>query len=92
MAQTPFIVDERIKRIIAGAVAEVDPAQIAIVRTWTPAQRVRQAVAMIEAGERAAAYRLRQRQPNLSTIESLRQVRLNAQKVEEKFQTWRRKR
>ena len=81
---------ERIRRIIAGAIAEVDPAQIAILRTMTPAERVRQAVAMIEAGEHAAAHRLRQRQPELSMAEALREVRRNAQKIEEKFQSWRR--
>ncbi|MEZ4664853.1 MAG: hypothetical protein R2911_45565 [Caldilineaceae bacterium] len=40
---------------------------------------VRQAVkAMIEAGEHAAAYRLRQRQPALSMAEALRSARLRA--------------
>lgn len=34
--------DERIRHLIAGAVAEVDPRQIAIYRRLTPAQRIRQ--------------------------------------------------
>ena len=36
------VLDEKIRRMIAGAVAEVDPAQIAIYRQLTPAQRVAQ--------------------------------------------------
>lgn len=87
----PLIIDERIKRMIAGAVAEVDREQIAILRTLTPAERVRQAAAMIEAGENAAAYRLRQRQPHLTEAEALRAVRLRAHQNTERFQTWRRK-
>jgi hypothetical protein len=34
--------DEHTRRLIAGAVAEVDPRQIAIYRRLTPAQRIRQ--------------------------------------------------
>jgi len=60
---------------IAGAVAEVDPRQIAIFRRLTPAQRVEQAVSMMELAEQVAAYRLRQRHPELSEIEALRAVR-----------------
>lgn len=66
---------ERQKRQIAGAVAEVDPAQIEIIRRLTPAQRAQQALSMIRTAERAAAYRLRARQPNLSEGESLWYVR-----------------
>lgn len=61
---------------IAGAVAEVDPRQIAIVRRLTPAQRVEQAVSMIELAEQVAAYRLRQHHPELSELEALRTVRM----------------
>jgi len=63
---------------IAGAVAEVDPQQIAIFRRLTPAQRVQQAVSMIDLAEQVAAYRLRQRHPELSEIEALRTVRMRA--------------
>lgn len=66
---------ERQKRQIAGAVAEVDPAQIEIIRRLTPAQRAQQALSMIRAAERSAAYRLRARQPDLSEGESLWYVR-----------------
>lgn len=63
---------------IAGAVAEVDPQQIAIFRRLTPAQRVEQAASMIELAEQVAAYRLRQRHPELSELEALRTVRMRA--------------
>lgn len=63
------------QRLIAGAVAEVDPNQIAILRQLTPAQRFQQMQSMIELVEGVAAYRLRQRQPELSDSESLRIIR-----------------
>lgn len=64
------------QRAIAGAVAEIDLQQVAILRRLTPAQRVEQAASMIELAEQVAAYRLRQRQPELSEIEALRTVRM----------------
>jgi len=60
---------------IAGAVAEVDPQQMAIVRRLTPAQRFEQMQSMIDLVEGIAAYRLRQRQPELSEAEALRIIR-----------------
>lgn len=71
----PFVVDARIERIIAGAVAEIDPRQIAILRKLTPAQRFQQAVSMIHLAERVSAYRLRLREPELSEDDALRIVR-----------------
>jgi hypothetical protein len=71
--------DEAIRQApIAGAVAEVDPQQIAIFRRLTPAQRFEQAVSMIELAEQVAVYRLRQRHPELNEIEALRTVRMRA--------------
>lgn len=64
------------RQAIAGAVAEVDPRQMAIVRRLTPAQRVEQAISMIELAEQVAVYRLRQRHPELSELEALRTVRM----------------
>ncbi len=64
-----------LRKIIAGAVAEVDLAQVAVSRRLTPAQRVAQAASMIRAAESAAAYRLRQLDPNLSEREALLIVR-----------------
>lgn len=92
MRQTqPLVIDERIKRMIAGAVAEIDPAQTAILRTFTPAQRVWQALSMIRAAEQVSAYRLRQRQPELSEDAALLAVRQRGlvfrAKVEERWRT-----
>lgn len=63
------------RREIAGAVAEIDLAQVAIARKLTPAERVQQAVSMIEAAEQVSVYRLRQREPHLSEEEAYRIVR-----------------
>jgi hypothetical protein len=43
----PFVVTDEVRRVIAGAIAELDLEQLRILRTLTPAQRVRQAVSMI---------------------------------------------
>ena len=63
MKNEPFIVTEKMRRQIAGAVAEIDLAQMARVRQMTPSERVRQAASMIDAAERVGVYRLRQRKP-----------------------------
>ena len=75
------MLDPELKRMIAGAVAEVDPAQIAITRRLTPAQRFRQGISMIQLSEQVGAYRLCIRQAGLSQIEALRILRqtVNAQ-------------
>ena len=65
-----FVLDERIKHIISGAVAKIDQKQIAILRNLTIAQRVQQATSMIRAAEQAGVYRLRQREPELSEQEA----------------------
>jgi len=66
----PFVLDDRIKKIIASAVAKTDPKQIAILRNLTVAQRVQQATSMIRAAEQVGVYRLRQREPDLSEQEA----------------------
>jgi len=66
---------ERMRKLIAGAVAEIDPAQMAITRKLTPAQRFQQMLSMIDFVEGVAAYRLQQRRPELSKIEALRIIR-----------------
>ena len=71
----PFAVTERIRRQIAGAVAEIDLQQMAITARLTPAERVRMAASMIDACERVGVSRLRQRQSELSEEEALRIVR-----------------
>jgi hypothetical protein len=69
------LLDEHLQRLIAGAVAEVDPRQIAVSRRLTPAQQFQQGRSMTELAERVAAYRLRQRHPELTEGEIRRVVR-----------------
>lgn len=71
----PFVITERIRRQIAGAVAEIDLEQMAITARLTPAERVRIAASIIDACERVGVTRLRQREPELSEEEALRIVR-----------------
>lgn len=73
--KTPIVVTEKMRRQIAGAVAEIDLAQMAILKSMTPAQRMQRMGLMIDSLEQSAAYRLRQRRPELSIAESLRIVR-----------------
>jgi hypothetical protein len=74
-SDVPLPLDERQRKLIAGAVAEVDPQQVAVTRRLTPAQRSQQALSMIRLSERVAAYRLRKRQPRLNEADSLRIIR-----------------
>jgi hypothetical protein len=69
------VLDEKLQRLIAGAVAEVDPEQIAASKHLTPAQRFQQASSMIRLAEQVATYRLRQRQPHLNEEKARRIVR-----------------
>lgn len=89
--EQPLIIDERIKQMIAGAVAEIDPAQIAMLRKITPAERVWMAFSMIEDAEGVSVYLLRQKQPELSEAEAIRMVRQRGLKfraqVEERWRT-----
>jgi hypothetical protein len=71
----PLVLTDRIRRVIAGAIAEIDLEQMRILRILTPAQRVQQAVSLMDAAERAGAFRLRGREPELSEEEALRIVR-----------------
>lgn len=71
----PFVITDRIRRQIAGAVAEIDLQQMAIVSKLTPAERVQMALSLIDACERAGVRRLRQREPELNEEEALRIVR-----------------
>lgn len=65
----------RVRKEIAGAFAEIDRKQVRLIRTKTVAERVQMAASMIEATEQVSAYRLRQREPELSEDEALRIVR-----------------
>ncbi len=66
---------ERQKRQIAGAVAEVDDAQIGVWREMSTARRVQLALSMVRAAERVGTYRLQLRRPGLSQAEALFIVR-----------------
>jgi hypothetical protein len=61
-----------VARILDGCVAEVDPAQIAIYRQLPPADRFRQGCAISDTARQAVAYRIQQRQPELSLADSYR--------------------
>ncbi len=86
--KTPLVVTEEMRREIAGAVAEIDLAQLEILRRMTPGQRVRMAASMIADGERVAVYRLCQREPELSKAEAYRIVRTGLLEYERKKRRW----
>ncbi|NOX61406.1 MAG: hypothetical protein GXP42_05600 [Chloroflexi bacterium] len=67
--------NDELRKIIAGAVAEIDHEQIAITRRLTPAQRVQQMFSMIELVESIAVFRLRQRMPHIGESDALRMIR-----------------
>jgi hypothetical protein len=67
--------DPKLVKGIRGAMAEVDPAQMAIIRRKTPAWRVAQAASMIAAAEEVGAYRLCLRRPHLTIQDALRFIR-----------------
>lgn len=56
------MLDKQLRRLIAGAVAEVDPAQIAISQQLTPMQRFQQGYSMTKLAEQVTSYRRHQRQ------------------------------
>lgn len=63
--------DVMLERRMLRALAEVDPAQIAILRKLSSQERYAQGFSLIDAAERAGAYRLRVRQPHLSEEQAL---------------------
>ena len=62
---------DRQEREIAGALREIDPAQIAVTRTLTASQRAQQGLSMIRIAEEVAAYRTRARIPEMSQGKAL---------------------
>lgn len=86
--KTPLVVTEQMRREIVGAVAEIDLAQMAMLRRMTPAQRVRMAASMIADVERVAVYRLRQREPELSEPEAYRIVQMGLLEYERQKRRW----
>lgn len=67
--------DERLQRLIAGAVAEVDPRQIAIYQRLSPAQRFHQGLSLIKWAERITVRQLQRRHPHLREREAYQWVR-----------------
>jgi hypothetical protein len=66
---------EIIQRLIAGAVAEVDPAQIAISRRLTLAQRFQQGYSMTRLAAQVSSYRQRQHQTSATKDQGQRLIR-----------------
>ena len=85
-----LIITDKVRRQIAGAVAEIDLAQMDLVRRMTPAERVRRAAELIDATERVGAYRLRQRRPELSEQDALRIIRGGLLDYQKRQKTWHR--
>ncbi len=69
------MLDPQLERRMIGAMAEIDPAQMAITRKLSVADRVAQALSMMDAAEQAGVYRLRLRKPHLSEQDALRIIR-----------------
>ena len=67
-------VEPEVAAVLAGAVSEVDPAQIAVLKRHTFAQRFRQGCSVSRLARCTAANRLQQRYPQLSRVEAQRRV------------------
>ena len=59
-------------KVLEGSIAEVNPAQISIYRQVSPAERFRQGCSISDAARKVVAYRIRQRDPELSLTEANR--------------------
>ena len=75
------------EREIAGALRDVDPAQIAVTRRLKPAQRVQQGLSMIRVAENVVAYRTLARFPELSPGKAMAIVRASSKAGKEKVVT-----
>lgn len=64
----------QVTREIQGSAGEVDPAQIAIYRGFTAAQRFQQGCSISDTARRAVAYRQRQDLASLTDARELREV------------------
>ena len=83
-------VTEEMRAEIRGALAEIDPAQMAIIARMTPAQRMEMGFAMSNSVRRIAVDRLRQLRPELSEAEANREVLARYYALEEKYNARRR--
>lgn len=66
------VVDPGLAAVLAGSVAEVDLAQMAVLKKLSFAQRFRQGCSLIGLARRVVAHRLRQRDPQLGAAEANR--------------------
>jgi hypothetical protein len=69
LAGQPEISDE-LRNTIRQSVAEIDQAQIEVLRRLTPANRFRLGCSVTDTARDAVAYRLRQQDPQLSPIQA----------------------
>jgi len=67
-------------RVLDGSIAEVDGAQIAIVRRLKATDRFRQGFSISDTASQAVAFRLRQREPGLTPAEARRLSRAYGRK------------
>ena len=67
----PSLAPELVKSL-EGSIAEVDLAQISIYHRMSPAERFRQGCSISDAAREVVAYRIRQRNPQLSLAEANR--------------------
>lgn len=65
-------ISETLRRIIAGAAAEIDPKQMEVIHKLSLAERFEIGCSMSDAARDAKAYRLRLKNPELSETEALR--------------------
>jgi hypothetical protein len=68
--QPPVVAE--LSAILAGSVAEVDPAQVAILKRLSIKQRFQQGCSISNLASQVVAYRIRQRNPHLSPPEAQR--------------------
>lgn len=64
------LVSAELSSILKGCVAQVDPAQIAILKRLTPAQRFRMGCEITDLAVSVVAHRIRLRNPELSLLEA----------------------
>lgn len=78
-------VSEEMRAEIRGALAEIDPAQMAIIARMTPAQRMEMGFALSNSLRRVAVDRLMQLHPELSESEANREFLARYYALEDKY-------
>lgn len=73
---------EELARVLDGSVAEIDQAQIVILRRLSPAERFHQGCSISDAARQAVAYRIRKANPDLSLDEANRLALLQGKRDE----------